>query len=85
MMHGPDLQTFSNIAEDCNTTRDERKAAFKEIVTHKNCKSMIIENHWMFNHIDNDDQKSSLDIDLSRQGPASLPDQTQAYPCNLGH
>ena len=86
MMHGPDLQTFSNIAEDCNTTRDERKAAFKEIVTHKNCKSMINENHWMFNHhMDNDDQKSSLDIDLSRQGPASLPDQTQAYPCNLGH
>ena len=86
MMHGPDLHSFSNIAENCNTTRDEKKAAFKEIVTHKNCKSMINADHWMFiHHMDNDDQNSSLDINLSRQGPASLPDQTHAYPCNLGH
>ena len=85
MMHGPDLQTYSGIAQNCDLRRDECKI-FKEIVTHKNCKSMENEYHWMYKHNTKEQSQSeSEDTNIARQGPASLPDQSIVYPCNHGH
>ena len=50
MMHGPDLQKFSTSGQACEMLRDERNCYLKEIVSHKQCKSMKNEFHWMFKH-----------------------------------
>ena len=44
------------------------------------------EYHWMFQHnVEDDDMQAISDTNITRQGPASLPDQSIVYPCNLGH
>ena len=44
------------------------------------------EYHWMFQHnLEDDDMQAISDTNITRQGPASLPDQSIVYPCNLGH
>ena len=88
MMHGPDLQKFSSSSQACEMLRDERNCYLKEIVSHKKCKSMKNEYHWMFKHhmvSEEYHEEPSMGTDMSRQGPASLPDQSIVYPCNLGH
>ena len=88
MMHGPDLQKFSGSAQACEMLRDERNCYLKEVVTHTKCRSMKNEHHWMFKHhpvSEKHIEESSLGTDMTRQGPASLPDQSIVYPCNLGH
>ena len=86
MMHGPDLQTYSGIAQHCDTKRDEHNAFLKKVVSHKNCKSMRNDHHWMYKHNEGDELlQESEDTNFTREGPASLPDQSIVYPCNHGH
>ena len=87
MMHGPDMGTYSGISEHCETELDERRSYFKNTVSHKVCRSMRNDYHWMFRHDDEEQScaSSSSSTIASRQGPASLPDQSIVYPCNLGH
>ena len=91
MMHGPDLHTYSSVSENCETRRITSDTLFKQIVTHPDCNSFINEDHWMFKHFDNNSDpqeqagSSVAETDTARQGPASLPDQSIVYPCNLGH
>ena len=88
MMHGPDLGTYSSQTENCQTERDERRSSFKKSVSHKVCKSMINEYHWMYKHHTDQHEHppcASSEANLTRQGPASLADQSIVYPCNMGH
>ena len=87
MMHGPDLNKYSGASEKCDTSRDVRKSWLKNIVSHPKCISMKNEYHWMYKHNTNDQNSEMLTAgtNISRKGPASLPDKSIVYPCNLGH